>query len=189
MPFILKQHAAPQLPPVAAVDTDAAPQAFQPVNYLWQQHQSSLLGVNILKKHVPRNMKKAFAQKTQPTTCVNVRGDGNCFYRVISLAVSGSEVNHNVIRQQLVAYMMTDRINMQLSELYPSFNIASAADSGEWAFDAELFSAAAYLQTDIVIYTAHGWHTYGAQTLGNKIHACSIYVKHCQNHFYFVKNI
>ena len=162
---------------------------FQPVDHVWQQHQAQLFGVDVIKKHIPRKLKKTFTQTTQPTTCVNVRGDGNCFYRVLSLAVSGTEVNHDIMRQQLIAFMMTDRINLQLAQLYPDFDIESAAAVGEWANDAELYAAAAYLETDVLVYTAVGWQIFEAQTLGHKTFACNVYIRHSSNHFYFVKAI
>ena len=147
--------------------------------------------VDIVGKHLPRTSSiKQFYQNTRPTTCVNVRGDGNCFYRVLSLAVSGTEAHYDTIRQQLVAFMMSDVIDRQLHELYPTLMLESVACDGEWASDAEIFAAAAYLETDIFVHTDHGWHVYDVQTLGRQQQGDkNLYIKNARSHFYFVKGI
>ena len=66
---------------------------FQPVDQVWQQHQAELLHVDVVMKHIPCKLKTSM-QTTEPKKYTNqliVRGDDNSFYRVLSLAVSGTE--------------------------------------------------------------------------------------------------
>ncbi|MCH9665781.1 MAG: hypothetical protein K0U41_08060 [Gammaproteobacteria bacterium] len=164
---------------------------FEPVDYRWQKQQITRFGVDIIKKHVPRkNVNKLFHQHTVPTTCVNVRGDGNCFYRVLSIAVAGAEQHHAAIREQVVAYMYTERINLQIAQLYAELDVEAVGQQGNWATDAEIFAAASYLKTNIFVHTSVGWQIYESGRLSDEaLYLCKVYIKHSSDHFYFVKNV
>jgi hypothetical protein len=199
--------AAPAAPAVAAAASaapdDAAAAAaaaaveswrFSPVDHKWQQQQCSLIGIKLVLKHVPRIKRQTtFDRLTSPTTSINVRGDGNCFYRVLSIAAAGTESHHTIIRDKLIAFMSQDRIRFQLYDMYPDFNIETASTAGHWATDAEIFVAAAFLCTDIFVFVnthSIGWQVYESARLGDRaIHENNVYIKHGGNHFYFVKGL
>ena len=50
----------------------------------------------------------------QPSKIAKIIGDGNCFFRCVSLGLTGVESYHQIVRDRIVAYMMTDRISQQL---------------------------------------------------------------------------
>ena len=82
---------------------------------------------------------------------------GNCFYPTLSVIICEEQRDHLTIREQLVAFMMTDRISQQLKAQYPSVNTVSA--SGNWA-EVEILAATAFIKTDILVYTELGWVLY-----------------------------
>jgi len=43
--------------------------------------------------------------KPQVSDIIKVRGDGNCFFRFLSLNITGTETNHQVLRKAVVDYM------------------------------------------------------------------------------------
>ena len=89
--------------------------------------------------------------------CVNLRGDGNCFYRLLSVAVTGSDNFDKEIRQQLVAYMLSDRIETQIHGLNENrYAFENAISNGVWATDVKISAAAAYLCSDIFVFTTNG---------------------------------
>ena len=160
--------------------------SFAPVDYKWEQQQSSLFGINIAFKHMPRQNNVPMFQNTKPVNCVCVRGDGNCFYRVVSIAIAGTEAHHKEIRDQIVAYLYTDRITLLLSDLFQELNVQAVGQLGNWATDAEIFATAAFLSTDFYVFTKFGWQIYEAAHLGTcKAESlCNVYIKHCNDHYY-----
>ena len=44
-----------------------------------------------------------------PTSIRSIGGDGNCLFRALSYAVTGSESQHHVVRRQIVRHLTTDR--------------------------------------------------------------------------------
>ena len=49
--------------------------------------------------------------------CVIVIGDGSCYFRTLSLAISGAETAHAETKNLMISYTMTDRINLQLNQI------------------------------------------------------------------------
>lgn len=94
---------------IATEITETQSWKFAPINLKWQQLQANRFGINIVHQHRPRETGEKYIHiHTPPVKCVTVRGDGNCFYRVLSIAVTGTESHHEVIRNQLVGSMTTE---------------------------------------------------------------------------------
>jgi len=83
--------------------------------------------------------------KPQVSDVTKVRGDGNCFFRCLSLNITGTETNHQVLRKAVVDYMKEH--NEDLPEDY--LQKSKMWKDRIWATDMEISAAANFLQTDI----------------------------------------
>ena len=90
-----------------------------------------------------------------------IKGDGNCFFRAVSYAITGSEGTHGTVRQRVVEHMKQPGISKKL-EGYTNEKVdnylrrTKMASNGVWATDVEIMSAASLLKTDIYVYATHG---------------------------------
>lgn len=135
---------------------------------------------------------------TMPVKLHHVLGDGNCFFRAISYALTGSEANHKCLRNLIVNRMGMPPLNVQL-ENYLNKSIESYLDESNmmkdsvWATDAEILATASVLGTDIVIYAKHGlqkeWLRYCASLSITNETSDAIYLTNLDNHFNVVLDI
>ncbi|XP_046381067.2 uncharacterized protein LOC124152241 [Haliotis rufescens] len=102
----------------------------------------------------------------EPCRTVHIEGDGNCFFRSLSFAISGKENNHRKVRLAVVAHLR------EHAESFRPF-LRSGYDSveqyisqsrmwyvGTWATELEMFAAANLLGTDICTFTDNRWLRY-----------------------------
>ncbi|KAK3089910.1 hypothetical protein FSP39_007586 [Pinctada imbricata] len=86
----------------------------------------------------------------------NVKGDGNCFYRCMSVAIYGTEDLHSEVRQEICDYMSHHR------EKFECFTDCSIdqhirnqrkmdGSINSWATEADIYAAAARYETNIKI--------------------------------------
>ena len=82
-------------------------------------------------------------------------GDGNCFYRAISYAITGSEDCHMKLCKKLaVSTDIAGKLTHWTSN--PKYVTESRVGySGVWATTTEILAMASLLQTDIVTYYVH----------------------------------
>jgi len=99
---------------------------------------------------------------TQPWRIYNIRGDGNCYFRVISFILTGVESNHLVVRDRVVRHMESAAIGSKL-EGYLNKNVTDYLNSScmdrdsVWAMDADIISTANLLGCDINVYCRLKW--------------------------------
>ena len=82
----------------------------------------------------------------------HVVGDGNCFFRAIAFLIKGSELSHNIICVNLVAYIVEEANWDHLKQYVPTkystgleyVNNTRMAFFGEWATKVELFTCAQF---------------------------------------------
>ena len=94
--------------------------------------------------------------------------DGNCFFRAIAFLITGSELFHNIICVNSVAYIVKEANWDHLKQYVPTkystgleyVNNTRMAFFAEWATKVELFACAQFTGKDIIVYTAHGWLHY-----------------------------
>ena len=92
-----------------------------------------------------------------PYVCYKIKGDGNCFYRAISKAVTGTENNHMPVRLTICAFMISNAFELSNLLLPDMSNVThdSAVTAmkahfldkkldkfGTWATENEIFVAA-----------------------------------------------
>ena len=134
----------------------------------------------------------------------DVRGDGNCLFRALALAVTGNEQNHMLVRQGVVAYMRQHRnsvkhyiiresVGNSLDEDFEA-QMCEMENNGTWGTQAEIISAASMFQTNMHMYQRRQnrsgvigeWHTYRAEMLlqcRSLLPNCSLHLNHTGNHY------
>ena len=101
-----------------------------------------------------------------PYICHKIKGDGNCFYRAISKAVTGTEKNHMLVRLTICTFMTNNALELSHLVLPNMHNITSKNavttmrahllhkklnQFGTWATENEIFIAATVFQLKIHI--------------------------------------
>lgn len=137
---------------------------------------------------------------TQSVNCVRmgnpchtkpIKGDGNCLFRALSYAVSGSENHHRKIRTGVVKHLKGNGTEFDsfLRDGYTSVEEYIAKTRmqyvGTWATELEILAAADLLHTDIYIFQDK-WVWFSSKELQKNRHVNGgvIYLKHCnQSHY------
>ena len=96
-------------------------------------------------------------------------GDGNCFFRALSLYLTGNEESHETLRAFIIDHMEHNKeqlsINKQMGN-QPSEFLAylecqkktkgeNKKDKSFWADDAVVIAASSFLKTPIITYSPH----------------------------------
>ena len=95
----------------------------------------------------------------KPSKLYKIIGDGNCFFRALSYAVTGRQNYHNIVRAKIIQHMRQNE-NALLAYMNSSVDEYLArtemANLGVWGTDVEIITAASLLKTDIYVYTKVG---------------------------------
>lgn len=135
----------------------------------------------------------------KPSEIHSIRGDGNCLFRAISFALSGTENGHKSCRDSIVAHMRNSSVTTKLSK-YLDTNVNEYLEESNmdcnsvWATDAEILGAASLLDTDICVFSKCGtdsrgvtkfnWLRYPASLSLDKKSKYAIYLNNLTNeHF------
>jgi hypothetical protein len=81
---------------------DKKTETFRPIDYDWQKRSSNLVGLSIRRRHYP---KQTQVPLTTPRDVIRTQPDGNCFFRAIAVAITGSSADHEELRTKLVDFM------------------------------------------------------------------------------------
>ena len=145
-----------------------------------------------------------------PYICHKIKGDGNCFYRAISKAVTGTEENHMPVRLTICAFMTNPanafQLFNQLLPNVPNLTRDSAVNRmkmhlldkkldqfGTWATETEIFVAATVFQLKnhfsvLLPCKKRSWHTFEPLFHNNTCHIQSDFNIHlfhtnARNHY------
>lgn len=128
--------------------------AWNPINAEKQKACCTQFGIPF-RKVVPYG--KAKATTDAPTSLHRTRGDGNCFFWVVSFAVTGSEALHQKVCDNVTVYL-SGTISQTLQD-YLQLNKSNYIDSlsnmlmdGVWATDAKYIVCMAH----IILTRRHG---------------------------------
>lgn len=98
--------------------------------------------------------------KMPPDRLYRIRGDGNCFFRAVAYAITGSEDKHHALRQMTVTHMLgpikSDMERYMHSDLHRYIAHSRMGQAGVWATDSEIYAAASLLQMDILVFAKYG---------------------------------
>ena len=121
---------------------------------------------------------------------VKVKGDGNCFYRCVSLWQYNHEGNHNKVRQCVVEHIAS---NKSAYAAYIDGNIdnhlrdqrCTDGRTSSWATEAEIYATATLLGIDIFIHGDEQDLKFGP--LSGKPGSTQLHVNLRNNHFDFLQ--
>ncbi|CAG2249461.1 unnamed protein product [Mytilus edulis] len=131
-----------------------------------------------------------------PKDLQKIIGDGNCFYRAISYAITGTETNHIKIRSAIVNHIHQLGTNLhsllQHGQTCFSYVLQNQINiPGSWATEVEIFVASNLLRTHIFTYVNTGnnsykWTKFDANYLNPNIitDETGIYLNHTNGNHY-----
>ncbi|XP_071162993.1 uncharacterized protein [Mytilus edulis] len=127
---------------------------FYPITEVWKNEKAEQFKIKVIKSFRFGHMKN-FYDRTAPKETISVQGDGNCFFRAISMCIIGSEHEHIRVRELITKHVGEN------PELYRTFLLSrggmnqyltSMRRPREWATDVEILAAATLLKTVIEVY-------------------------------------
>lgn len=113
---------------------------------------------------------------------IKVKGDGNCFYRAVSLFIHGKEDEFGLIRNNVLGYLIDKKNQYQmilgLSNTEWTRLVENTGKNGSWAGDPEISATSEWLNVTIKVRQANGkWVSFGSGLR-------TIYLNHVNdNHF------
>lgn len=135
-------------------DDRGTKRAFYSLSEEWQKEKAKAFGIKVVKSFRFGNT-KYFYDRTPPSKTVPVEGDGNCFFRAISMCITGSETEHTRVREHITKHVGdnpdTYRTFLQSRGGMSQYLRVMRRDR-EWATDVEILAAATLLKTVIEVY-------------------------------------
>ncbi|XP_052780634.1 uncharacterized protein LOC128217505 [Mya arenaria] len=165
---------------------------FMPPSKEWQDKTAKQLNIR-MELRLEYGSPKYYNGDTAPKLTSEIRADGNCFFRALSVIITGVESNHMTVREQITQHVEKH------SDIYRTFlqsrggmdtYVRSMRRPREWATDTEIFAAATFLKTIIevcsIIRTNNGreyqWQTFAPLNDDNPS-LPKIYICHKDEHF------
>ncbi|XP_065312678.1 uncharacterized protein LOC135922181 [Gordionus sp. m RMFG-2023] len=74
---------------------------------VWKKFHAKIYGLKPPKRCRDVDYEK---QLGEPTILVQIEGDGNCFYRAISVELTGAQNSHDILRQWLAQFKLTSEM-------------------------------------------------------------------------------
>ena len=126
--------------------------AFVPTNRAWRQEQSRLHHLPLLRDLPERSCSELLTDPIQVDTIV---GDGNCFYRALSLEVCGTQDLHEEIRAKLIDFMLKNEkpFSGYVGTSIDNYLLANTLRPNSWGSDVEIHAAATMFQTTVSVFT------------------------------------
>ena len=91
---------------------------YQPVCSEWQKERCALLGLTFIHVNHPHlTQPSTIAVSHCPLATARIAADGNCFFRSVSLAVTGSQKFHEELYLLITTYMIHNSTDPVLSSL------------------------------------------------------------------------
>ena len=166
---------------------------FNPTNDNWQNRMSLLFGFDIFGSPITGDL-KVVPRTSPPQLCLPIVEDGNCFFRSLSIFLTGSQDGYDHVRKLLVDFMISRRHEFAQAavtsmDMLDYVEMSNMECNGTWATEVELYAAASMLQTGLYVFAAHGhtpcWVEY--LPLFRTEHAvsddCAIYMNLQDDHF------
>ena len=171
---------------------------FNHVDERWQMEKACHFSrtLNLIEINPKQDIIKELSLNPRVT---KLKGDGNCHFRSICLTLTGSQRQHNVVRDDIVKWMNENYklIKNNFGQKY--LEESNMELDGEWATEAEVLSTAAFLNTDIEILCRIGdacksraeWLCYKSNKLGKPVKSKKkIYLSNILGiHFDFVQSM
>ncbi len=88
---------------------------------------------------------------------IDVIGDGNCYFRALSVYLNGHESDHMTLRQTIIQCLATTfglASDDALGNESASNQVSKLMSSGTWVGEEAILATSAYLQRDVHVFTA-----------------------------------
>lgn len=96
-----------------------------------------------------------------PLQCKIVLGDGNCFFRALSVCLSGSEESHEILRSKMCTHVTQNKALFKGLLRSPSQSLEdylmSMSCVGTWATEFEIIAMSHMLNVNIFTYSDCAW--------------------------------
>ena len=170
------------------------PCVFTPNNERSQSFMCSVMNLPLVVQHAVKPSKKLGKPSKLSQRILN---DGNCLFRAFSYVITGRQVYHTKVREQIINHMrhiehfLLPHMKTSLDS-YLATRRSHMARNGVWGTDIEILSAASLLSTDVFVYTKIGdtykWQQFSRTMLDGKKpeNDCSIYLNHSNGIHYDV---
>ena len=95
-------------------------------------------------------------------TVYDIQGDNNCLFRALSLGVSGTQEQHQLLRAYMTNRMLEESMQRSLQQLFVDRHSAAESyeqhvikmqDDGEWGTDIEIIAAANLFECSIICFS------------------------------------
>ncbi|XP_076870505.1 uncharacterized protein LOC143521483 isoform X1 [Brachyhypopomus gauderio] len=177
---------------VLVTETQADNFKFSPLTT--QQQKTMCLKLNIV--YIDHNRAELHTPAIMGAPCKTqtITGDGNCFFRSLAFAISGSEKEHRKIRCATVKHIEKNEARY-VNYLREGYSCVSQYISktrmkyvGTWATEMEIQAAADLVGLHIYTHCQTRWLKYSAcrPFTGRCNETTGIYLKHCNNSHYEV---
>ena len=84
---------------------------YDPVDVNWQIERANSLGLIIdSTKYVTNRTSRRVSENEKFTRTHKTKGDGNCFFRAISMYLTGTDISHEILRSRLIEHLI---LNME----------------------------------------------------------------------------
>lgn len=167
---------------------------FLPIDEIWQKSQCKRLGLKLIDAKPTSSNMPISLTKPLKTDCI--RGDGNCWFRSLSMCITGSETNHKEVRQKLCEYMT---INPKVQHYIGAQNVNTyliekkMMKDRTWATDIEIYASALLLETDVYVFLNSAWQRFSKTGILRDIpdiHERSVYINNVNaNHYEVVRSV
>ena len=166
---------------------------FNPLTF---EHQKSLcksLGIGKVKPASKILMESVHIG--EPNEIRTITGDGNCFFRSVSYAISGTERYHMRLRMAIVNQLLKDAryyktyLRQGHRDVEDYVQSQRMFNSGIWATEIEIMACAHFLATDIYTFSNTGrWYIFSGQMtgIGTVTSNAGIYLNHASGIHYDV---
>ncbi|XP_034553964.1 uncharacterized protein LOC117823040 isoform X1 [Notolabrus celidotus] len=117
-----------------------------------------------------------------------IQGDGNCFFRAVSQAVSGTQKNHRKVRLAVVKQIESNvakyksLLRSEFSSVAEYLRESKMQFVGRWATEVEIQAAADCLGVSIFTYHQGRWLEYSCRN--RKFSNQGVYLEHCNDNHY-----
>lgn len=127
---------------------------FRPINKKWQKFQCEKLGLIYVGNDFFKNTKNSILHP--PVENFKIEGDGNCFFRCISLCITGTQEQHQDIRKIITEYIQKNEKEVEnFSGVKNYLKNTKMAELTIWASDVEIYFTAKLLEVNIYTFTSN----------------------------------
>jgi hypothetical protein len=170
------------------MDWDGGPErTFRPVGILWQKQKCAEFKIKLRKVENEFSETNGERKLGAPSKVSKMIGDGNCWFRVVSYAITGSQSSHKYFRKLITEFMKSTNMKNKVEGYTKVKNYTSKSKMevlGTWATDCEILVTSAFLGTDIYVYSrkrdnVFTWQKFPVSAFGNRSHASEKHIYAC----------